>query len=147
MNKLFVAVFLIALGVHGAAAVETSDGMRRTLSIAALRDLVTAPRIYKVAAYVVRKYDKCPPCPPNAVCETCELGIYVADDYGPGMSAVVMNDGMYLRTDDAGSFRVGSKYLLTIRYRVERNAAGAWLQTGPELIDFARIGAEDEENK
>lgn len=147
MNKLLVTLaFLAALGVRGIYAAGVVHETERPLSIATLRDIVTTPRIYKVEAYVVQKDDECPPCPPNAVCETCQLGIYVADDGTPSKAGVNMKDGMYLRTKEASSFQVGGKYLLTIKYNVERNAAGAWLQTGPELVDFARIKPVDEQN-
>ena len=95
-------------------------------------------------AYVIEKYDKCPPCPPDALCETCQFGIYVADDNRPPKAVVSMDYGIYLRTDKAKDFQIGSRYLFTIRYRLEKSAAGAWQQTGPELSGFTLIGPDDE---
>jgi hypothetical protein len=135
--------FLIALCIPQTHANDVDDITSRPLSISELKELVMAPRIYTVTAYVIEKYDECPPCPPNAVCETCVLGIYVADDNRPRKPGVTMNDGMYLQTNKARRFQKGVKYLFRVRYILERTAAGAWLQSGPDLIDFTHIGSKD----
>jgi len=135
-------LFLMALCIQEAQANNGNDIASRALSVSELRTQAIAPRIFTVAAYVIQKYDECPPCPPNAVCETCVVGIYVADDKRPRKPGVAMNDGLYLRTNKAGGFQLGIKYLFRIRYRMEQNAAGAWLQTGPELVDFAHMGRD-----
>ena len=142
-NLTVSAAFLVVLCMQQARAGEVNDVANRPLSVSALKELVIAPRIFTIAAYVIEIYDKCPPCPPKAVCETCTFGIYVADDNRPRQPGSLTDDGLYLRTDKAGQFQIGTKYLFTIRYRLEKSAAGAWQQTGPQLIDFARIGPED----
>ena len=141
---LIIAVSLaMSFCVQDTQAGDVSSHGSQPLSISELKKHITAPRIYSVEAYVIHKDDECPPCPPNAVCETCVLGIYVADDNRPRKPGVVMNDGIYLQTNKARRFQVGIKYQFRIRYRLEMNAAGAWLQTGPELIDFTHIGPEN----
>jgi len=144
MKRLTVSVlFLIGLCMQQSHASDVNDGATRPLGVAALKELVIAPRIFTVAAYVIEKYDECPPCPPNAVCETCAYGIYVSDDNRPRKLGTLTDDGLYLRTNKAKEFQTGIKYQFTIRYRLEKSPAGAWRQTGPELIDFSRIGPED----
>ena len=142
-NLAVSAVFLVVLCMQQAYASDVNDAANRPLSVSALKELVIAPRIFTIAAYVIEIYDKCPPCPPKAVCETCTFGIYVADDNRPRQPGSLTDDGLYLRTDKAGQFQIGTKYLFRIRYQLEKSAAGAWQQTGPQLIDFARIGPED----
>ena len=138
MNRLMVSVvILIVLCMQ---QVRANDITIRPLSVSALKDLVIAPRIFTITAYVIEKFDECPPCPPNAVCETCEYGIYVADENRPRKPGASGGDGIYLRTNQAKEFQIGIKYLFKIRFRLEKNAAGAWQQTGPELIDFAPAG-------
>jgi hypothetical protein len=130
--------FLFALGVHQALAEGNRDTMGRPLTVSELKKAVIAPRIFAVTAYVREKYDECPPCPPNAVCETCVYGIYVADDNRPRTPGGSTATGIYLRTNRAKEFVIGSRYLFRIRYRLEKDARGTWRQTGPELIDFVR---------
>lgn len=142
-NLAVSAAFLLVLCMQQAGAGDVNDVVNRPLSVSALKERVIAPRIFLIVAYVTEIYDKCPPCPPKAVCETCTYGIYVADDDHPRQPGNQTDDGLYLRTDKAGQFQIGTKYLLRIRYRLERSPAGAWQQTGPQLIDFARIGPED----
>ena len=143
MRSLMLSgVFLSTLCLQQAGADDMTDITAPPLSVSEMKDRIMAPRIYTVAAYVVEKYDTCPPCPSKAVCETCVLGIYVADDNAPRKPGTVMNDGLYLQTNEAGRFQAGVKYLFRIRYRLEQNTAGAWQQTGPELMDFARIGLD-----
>jgi len=134
---------LIALCAGQACAADVTGVAGRPLSIAELNALVVAPRIYSVVAYVVEKHDECPPCPPNAVCETCVYGIYLADHDRARAPGAAMGDGIYLSTNKAREFQLGARYLFRIRYRLEKNAAGAWRQTGPELIDFTRVGPAD----
>lgn len=144
MKSLTLSLALVlALCAGQAGAADVGDAAGRPLSIAALKALVVAPRIYSVAAYVVEKYDECPPCPPNAVCETCVYGIYLADDNRAREPGASRGDGIYLSTNKAREFQLGAKYHFRIRYRLEKNAAGAWRQTGPELIDFTRAGPTD----
>lgn len=140
---LISALLLIALCIQQAQANDVNDSAGRSLSIAELKERVFAPRIFAVTAYVIEKYDKCPPCPPNAVCETCVFGIYVADDNRPRKPGTTMTDGIYLPTNKAQRFQIGMKYQFRIRYRIEKNAAGAWQQTGPELIDFSHSDQAD----
>ena len=142
-NLTFCAAFLAVLCLQQARAAGVNDVAGRPLSVSELNELVVAPRIFALAAYVVEIYDRCPPCPPQAVCETCTYGIYVADDKRPRRPGTLKDDGLYLRTDKAGQFHLGTKYLFKIEYRLEKSAAGAWRQTGPQLIDSARIGPED----
>jgi len=143
MKRLMISVpFLIALCIQQSHANDVNDIASRPLGVAALKELVIAPRIFTVTAYVIEKYDECPPCPPKAMCETCAYGIYVADDNRPRKPGTLTDNGLYLRTDRAKEFQIGIKYVFRIRYRLERTAAGAWRQTGPELVDFARIGPE-----
>lgn len=143
MKNLAVSTaLLVVLCMQQARAGDVNDVASPPLSVSALKELVVAPRIFAIAAYVIEIYDKCPPCPPKAVCETCTYGIYVADDNRPRQPGSLADDGLYLSTDKAGQFQIGAKYLLRIRYRLEKSAAGAWQQTGPQLIDFARISPE-----
>ena len=142
-RKLTVSVALLAaLCIQAAGAAGVNDAGPRPLSVSALKERVIAPRIFTVAAFVVEKFDKCPHCPPGAVCETCTFGIYVADDLRPRRPGATRDDGLYLTTDKASQFQTGTKYRFRIRYRLEKNAAGAWQQSGPQLIDFARISAD-----
>lgn len=141
------SVFVIVLCMQQASANDVNDIMSQPLSVSALKEHVMTPRIFTVTAYIIEKYDKCPPCPPNAVCETCVLGIYVADDNRPRKPGTFTDDGLYLRTKKAQDFQIGIKYEFIIRYRLEKNAAGAWLQTGPELIDFAPVGSWSKRKK
>ena len=144
MKNLTVCAALLALlCLQQARAAGVNDVAGRPLSVSALKELVVAPRIFTIAAYVVEIYDRCPPCPPQAVCETCTYGIYVADDNRPHRPGPPRDEGLYLATHKAGQFHVGTKYLFKIEYRLERSAAGAWRQTGPQLIDSARIDPED----
>ena len=144
MKSLTLSVaLLLTLCTGQACAADVSDAAGRPLSVAALKALVVAPRIYSVTAYVVEKYDECPPCPPNAVCETCVYGIYLADDNRARKPGASSGDGIYLSTNRAREFRLGARYHFRIRYRLEKNAAGAWRRTGPELIDFIRVGPAD----
>lgn len=139
------AVFLIALcapSLHPARAADVNEMAGPPLSVSELKASVIAPRFFKVAAYVIEKYDTCPPCPPNALCETCEFGIYVADDPRPPETGVTMDYGIYLRTDMAKEFQVGSRYLLRVRYKMERSPAGPWRQTGPELAGFTLMAPD-----
>ena len=132
-------IFLLALCLQQAHADGANDDVNRRFSVSALKEQVAAPGDFTVAAYVVEKYDVCPKCPPNAVCETCVLGIYLADDNLPRKPGASSDDGIYLRTNRAQEFQVGSQYEFRIGYRMEKNAAGAWQRTGPELIDFAPV--------
>jgi hypothetical protein len=134
---LAVAALLVtAFCVPGALAAEAGGPHGQPLSISELKREVTAPRIYWLRAYVIHKDDECPPCPPNAVCETCVLGIEVADENLPWEPGIPMENVLYLRTPKAGEFVVGNRYLFKLRYRIEQNAAGAWLQSGPQLIEY-----------
>jgi hypothetical protein len=142
LGKINVAGLMIALClltgfcVPGARAGEAGGPGSRPLSISELKKEVTAPRIYWLRAYVIHKDDECPPCPPNAVCETCVLGIEVADENLPWQPGIPMENVLYLRTPKAGEFVVGNRYLFKLRYLIELNAAGAWLQSGPQLIEY-----------
>jgi hypothetical protein len=139
------AVFLVALcalSLHPASAADVNDMAGPPLSVLELKTRVIAPRFFKVVAYVIEKYDTCPPCPPEALCETCQLGIYVADDNRPPETGVSMDYGIYLQTDRAKEFQVGSRYLFRIRYRMEKSPAGPWRQTGPELAGFTLIAPD-----
>ena len=132
-------VLLLTLGQLQVHANDENADADRPLSVSALKERAVAPRIFTVTAYVVEKQDTCPPCPPKALCETCVFGIYLADDRRPRRTGTSIDDGIYLRTNRAQEFRVGAKYRFRLRYRMEMNAAGAWRQAGPELIDFAPV--------
>jgi hypothetical protein len=144
-NLMLSITFLITLCIQQAHASYVDDVSNRQLSVSALKAQVIAPRYFAVAAYVITKDDTCPPCPPDAVCETCAYGIYVADDNRPRTPGVSMNDGIYLQTNKAREFQIGTKYLFTVRYRLEKNAAGAWQQTGPEFIDAAPVSIQNQD--
>ena len=126
--------FLIVIGGVNVTAGDLDSDAEQPMSIMTLKDRLVAPRIYSIKAYVIEKYDQCPPCPPKAVCETCQLGIFIADRNLKLESGIDRPDGLYLPTRDAASFRVGALYIFTISYRVERNRAGAWLRSGPQLV-------------
>lgn len=139
-----IALCLVAaFCVREACAGDAGGPGSPPLSISELKKEVTAPRIYWLRAYVIHKDDECPPCPPNAVCETCVLGIEVADDNLQWEPGIPMDNVLYLRTDKAREFIVGNRYLFKLRYRIELNAAGAWLQTGPQLIDYESAAPGD----
>jgi hypothetical protein len=141
MKSLMVTVMLLwAVCLQQAPATGINDIKGQAVSVSELKEKSIAPRYFTVSAYVIEKYDECPPCPAGAVCETCVFGIYVADENRPRKPGVAMKDGIYLQTNRAQEFHVGSKYVLKVRYRLEKNAAGTWLQTGPELMDFAPAG-------
>lgn len=145
MNNLPALIFfIIALCVQQAHANETNGFMTKPLSVEELKTRIIAPRIFTVSAYVIEKYDKCPPCPANAVCETCVFGIYVADNNRQRIPDASRKDGIYLQTNEAYKFKIGMKYLFHIRYRMEKNAYGAWQQTGPELIDYMQADRSEE---
>ncbi|HKI62930.1 MAG TPA: hypothetical protein VKA31_11605 [Mariprofundaceae bacterium] len=99
------------------------------LTVVQMEEQAMAPRVYTVIAYVIHKDDVCPPCPPHAVCETCQLGIRIADS----MDA----KGLYLPTPKAAEFQMGREYIFLIRYQIVRNAAGAWQMEGPQLLEHA----------
>jgi len=145
MRRPTIPVLLaIALAGGNAGAGEEDRDAERPMSIAELKQRLAAPRIFTVAAYVVAKYDRCPPCPPKAVCETCELGIYIADGNRQPEAGAAKPDGIYLRTREAARFKVGARYVFTLRYRTELNRAGAWLQTGPALVGFSPVDSQAE---
>jgi hypothetical protein len=132
---IVVVVSLIAVScVQVSLAGELNVRANQPLSVSQLKERVIAPRIFSVEAYVVVKDDECPPCPPQAVCETCVFGIYISDRNDRPKGRALLTEGLYLVARDAGRYQLGAKYLFNIRYRIERNAAGAWQQTGPELI-------------
>jgi hypothetical protein len=144
MNNFLASIFfIITLCVQQAHADETNEFMAQPLSVEDLKTRIIAPRIFTVSAYVIEKYDKCPPCPANAVCETCVFGIYVADNNRLQVTDVSRKDGIYLQTNDAYKFKIGMKYLFHIRYRMEKNAYGRWQQTGPELIDYIHTDSSE----
>lgn len=92
-----------------------------------------------VVAYVVAVYDKCPPCPPKALCETCERGIYVADRKDEFERDPSGAQRLYLCTPKAGAFHAGAQYRFTLQYGFEKTGAGPWRRTGPVLVDFAPV--------
>lgn len=132
-------LFLLTVCGGNVIAGEVNADHGRPMSIVELNKQLAAPQFYSVIAYVVEKYDKCPPCPPNAVCETCQLGIFISDSNTPLESGNPRMDGLYLRTRQAGGFRVGARYLFTLRYWIEKNQAGAWLRSGPMLVDHELV--------
>lgn len=139
-------VLMLTFSIQDAVGDGDVSGGNKPLSVAEMRRQVSAPRVYSVEAYVIHKDDECPPCPPNAVCETCVLGIYVADDTRPREPDMsTRTDVIYLQTNKAQSFQVGEKYLFRIKYQLMQNAAGAWLQTSPELIEYRSIGSAGRE--
>lgn len=129
MKRVAAAVLMLLIWTTTDTLAGTLDDA--PLSVGEMQRHVMAPRIYAVNAYVVHTYDKCPPCPPNAVCETCQLGIVIAD-----APDTPVREGLYLSTPQAARFLVGSKYIFRIRYRIERNAAGARQLEGPQMIDY-----------
>ena len=135
-------ILLLTLCLQQTNASALNENTNRPLSISELKEHVEAPRDFTVTAYVIEKYDECPPCPPKAVCETCVLGIYVADGNHPRNSNTFNDDGIYLRTNKAQEFQIGIKYIFKVRYRMEKNAGGVWRQSGPELIDFTPVGPQ-----
>jgi hypothetical protein len=139
MKELIVSVLVLAaFSISQSRANDAKAITTRPLSVSALKQLLIAPRIFTVTAYVIEKYDECPPCPPRAVCETCAYGIYLSDENHPRKPGTLTDDGLYLRTNRAKEFEIGTKYRFRVRYRMEKSAAGAWRQSGPELIDFTR---------
>jgi hypothetical protein len=144
MQSLAAFVLLLtAFTTTNAATSETHGDPAWPMTIAELKQQLAAPQTYSVAAYVIKKFDKCPPCPTRAICETCELGIYIGDRNGSSASGASQTDGLFLRTGDAAAFQVGTRYLFTLSYRLETNQAGARLQTGPVLVDYSPIHPDE----
>jgi hypothetical protein len=141
-NLVAIVLLLIAFTATNAFASETNGAPVRPMSIAELKQHLAAPQTYSVVAYVIRKYEKCPPCPTMAICETCELGIYIADNNQSPESGASQADGLFLHTRDVGVFQVGSRYLFTLSYRLEINRSGARLQTGPVLVNYSPVHPE-----
>ena len=133
MIQAILAVLLMGFGMQTGLAESIEDANIPPISISQMKIQATAPRVFIVTAYVMRKDDVCPPCPPHAVCETCELGIRIAD------SPDTMDKGIYLATPQAAQFQLGAQYLFRIRYQIIRNAAGAWQLEGPQLLDYSPV--------
>lgn len=99
-----------------------------------------APLFFMVVAFVVSKEDKCAKCPPYAVCETCILGISVADD---PTQTIPSNDSIFVLTDIARKFKVGKLYRFKLAYQMEKNAAGLWITHGPTLVEYTLLDTSD----
>jgi len=136
MQALAASLLLAICGEQTALAGSADDAPTPPLSVAGMQAQLAAPQLYSVAAFVIRKDDECPPCPPHAVCETCQLGILIADN----PDAPITN-ALYLATTQAAQFRTGSKYLFRIRYQIRKNAFGAWQLEGPQLVSYTEIGS------
>jgi len=107
---------LLLLSCFGSGNALAASPESNALSVNKMKAQVTAPRTFLVQAYVIRKDDECPPCPPMAVCETCQLGIVIAD-----IPNAPLSEGLYLPTPQAAVFRTGPKYAFHILYWIEKN--------------------------
>lgn len=136
---LTATALLVSIVNSSPVCADPTGAASQSVTVSQIESQLTTPRIYAVRAYIVRKYDHCPPCPPGAVCETCQLGILIAD------SPDTTEAGLYLATPQAAHFMVGANYLFHIRYRFRKNPAGAWQLEGPQLVDYTAISPGKEE--
>lgn len=131
IRYLLTATALLVSTAPSPVCAGSGGASPQSIPVSQIESQLTTPHIYAVSAYVIRKDDQCPPCPPGAVCETCQLGILIAD------SPDTTEAGLYLATMQAARFEVGASYLFHIRYRFRKNPAGAWQLEGPQLVDYA----------